>query len=141
MKTFYLQILSPDRAFFSGECVSMTVPLHDGSFGIMADHSPLTAAVIPGEITFQKPDGERVVCAVSQGMVDVENNEVKVLCESALLPEEIDEETERREAAIAAEDMKGKQSYKDYMLSQIMFAKAVNNLRVKKHDAARINNH
>jgi len=140
MKTFHLEILSPDRAFYIGECVSMTLPFHDGIYGVMADHTPLTAAIVPGEVTFTKPDGERVVCAVSQGMADVENNRVRLLCESALSPDEIDEEAERREAEIAAEDMRGKQSYKEYMLSQIIFAKAVNNLRVKKHDAARINN-
>ena len=139
MKTFHLDILSPDRAFYTGECVSMTVPLHDGLYGVMADHAPLTAAIVPGEVTFTTPDGERTVCAVSQGMIDVDGTGVKVLCESALRPEEIDEETERREAQIAEEDMKGKQSYKDYMLSQIIFARAVNNLRVKKHDAAKIN--
>ena len=86
-----------------------------------------------------KPDGERIVCAVSQGMINIDRTGVRLLSESALRPEEIDEETERREAEIAAEDMKGKQSYKDYMLSQIVFARAVNNLRVKKHDAAKIN--
>ena len=64
-------------------------------------------------------------------MIDIDKTGVRVLCESALRPEEIDEETERREAELAAEDMKGKQSYKDYMLSQIIFARAVNNLRVK----------
>ena len=47
---------------------------------------------------------------------------------------------EKREAESAAENMKGRQSYRDYMLSQITFARAINNLRVKKHDAAKINN-
>ncbi|MBQ7161838.1 MAG: ATP synthase F1 subunit epsilon [Clostridia bacterium] len=139
MNTFQLEILSPDRMFYSGECEIITVPLHDGSFGIMANHSPFTAAVVPGEVRFTVPGGEKTTCAVSQGMIDVENNTVKLLCESVLRPEEIDEENERREAEIAAEDMRGKQSYKDYMLSQLVFARAVNNLRVKKHDAAMIN--
>ncbi|MBR0303884.1 MAG: ATP synthase F1 subunit epsilon [Clostridia bacterium] len=141
MKTFHLEILSPDREFYSGECVSMTIPLDDGSYGVMADHVPLVAAVIPGEVTFTKPDGECVIVAVSQGMVDVGDNSVKLLCESALRPDEIDEERERREAESAAEDMKGKQSYKEYMLSQITLARAMNNLRVKRHDSALINNH
>lgn len=140
MKTFHLEILSPERAFFTGECVSLTVPLHDGMYGIMADHVPLTAAIIPGELSFTTPDGARSVCAVSQGMIDVEGGVVKVLCESALAPDEIDEERERLAAESAAEDMKGRQSYKEYMLSQVTFAHAVNNLRVKKHDAAKINN-
>ena len=134
-----LDIMSPDRTFYSGWCKSLTVPLPDGSYGIMANHTPFTAAVVPGEARYTLPDGDTVICAVSQGMVDVENNLVRLLCESVLSPDEIDEETERREAEIAAEDMRGKQSYKDYMLSQIVFVRAVNNLRVKKHDAAMIN--
>ncbi len=140
MNTFYLEILSPERAFYTGDCVSLTLPLGDGLYGVMANHEPLTAAIVPGEVSFTKPDGERVVCAVSQGMVDIRGKRVRLLCESALAPDEIDEERERREAEIASEDMKGKQSYKEYMLSQITFARAVNNLRVKRHDAAKINN-
>ena len=73
-------------------------------------------------------------------MMNVDSKNVRVLCESALSPDEIDEEEQRREAELAAEDMKGRQSYKEYMLSQLIFARAVNNLRVKKHDAANINN-
>ena len=141
MKSFKLEVLSPDRAFYIGDCVSLTLPLHDGLYGVMADHAPLTAAIVPGEVTFTTPGGERIVCAVSQGMVDVDSAGVKLLCETVLRPDEIDEEEARREAEIAAEDMKGKQSYKDYMLSQVIFARAMNNLRVKKHDAAMINNH
>ena len=72
-------------------------------------------------------------------MLDVEDNVVKLLCESVLRPDEINEDAERIAAEKAAEAMRGKQSYKDYMLSEILFARAVNNLRVKKHDAARIN--
>lgn len=140
MMTFHLEILSPDRAFYIGECVSLTVPLQDGAYGVMANHTPFTAAIVPGEASFTTPDGTHTVCAVSQGMVDIEHNAVKLLCDSILRPEEIDEERERREALLAAEDMKGKQSYKDYMLSQLVFARAVNNLRVKKHHNAKINN-
>ncbi len=140
MTPFHLEILSPDREFYTGECVSLTVPLHDGSLGIMAHHTPLVAAVVPGEASFTTPDGKRTVISVSQGMIDADENGVKLLCDTVILPEEIDEERERREAEAAAEDMKGKQSYKEYMLSQIAFARAVNNLRVKKHDAAKINN-
>lgn len=140
MKTFRLSVLSPEREFYTGECVSLTVPLSDGSYGIMASHLPLIAVVVPGEATITKPDGEKIVCAVSSGMVDADGKEVRVLCESVLLPEEIDEEKQRIDAEAAAAEMAGQQSYKEYMLSQIMFAKAVNNLRVKKHDAARINN-
>ena len=138
-RVFHLEVLSPDRSFYVGDCVSITVPLHDGQYGVMAGHVPLTAAIVPGEVSFKTPDGAAVLCSVSQGMLDVEDNVVKLLCESVLRPDEINEDAERIAAEKAAEAMRGKQSYKDYMLSEILFARAVNNLRVKKHDAARIN--
>ena len=140
MKSFHLEILSPERAFYVGDAVSIVFPVEDGLFGVMADHSPLIAAIALGEVRFTKPDGERVICAVSQGLIDIAHNKVKLLCESVLLPEEIDEAGEKRNAESAAEDMKGKQSYKEYVLSQTMFARAINNLRVKKHDFSNINN-
>ena len=36
MNTFKLLVLSPNRAFYIGDCVSLVVPLEDGLFGIMA---------------------------------------------------------------------------------------------------------
>ena len=139
MKTFHLEVLSPDRPFYIGDALSVVFPVFDGLIGVMADHSPLTAAVIPGRVSFTKPDGERVVCAVSQGLIDIEDNDVKILCESVLMPDEIDEENERRNAELAKQDMQGVQSYKDYMLSQTLLARAMNNLKVKKNDS-NINN-
>ena len=140
MKAFRLSVLTPERDFYTGDCVSLTVPLADGSYGIMASHSPLIAAIVPGQISFTKPDGERVVCAVSSGMVDAGKSGVRVLCETVLLPEEIDEEKQRQAEEAAAAELSGGKSYKDYMISEIMFAKAVNELRAKKHAAAKINN-
>ena len=65
-------------------------------------------------------------------MIDVGNNAAKVLCEYALLPEEIDEEKERREAEKARVELRKEQSRRDYMLSKIMLSNAVNNLKVKQ---------
>ena len=48
--------------------------------------------------------------------------------------------TELVAAVAAAAELSDGKSYKDYMISEIMFAKAVNELRAKKHDAAKINN-
>lgn len=133
MKTFHLEILSPERQLYRGECLSLVIPISDGLFGIMADHSPLTAAINDGELTFTKPDGQKIICAVANGMVDVSDNCVKVLCESVLLPDEIDEEKEKKAAEEAMLKMKNKQGHKDYALSKLLLSKAVNNIRVKQH--------
>lgn len=130
---FHLEVLSPDRTFYTGDCVSLVVPISDGMLGIMAHHAPLTAAVVAGEAAFTLPDGTRMLCAVSQGMVNVSENRVQLLCELALAPDEINAETEQRQAREAMIQLQKKQSHRDFVLAQLTFAKAVNNLRVKRH--------
>ena len=131
MKPFHLEILSPERSFYTGDCVSLIVPISDGMLGIQADRAPLTAAITDGEVRFTLPDGTRRVCAVADGMVDV-SGDVRILCESALAPEEIDAEEERRTLEEARLALAERMAYKDYMLSQLAFARAFNNLRVKR---------
>ena len=48
-KAFHLEILSPERTFYNGDCVTLMVPISDGMLGIMAGHTPLTAAIVDGE--------------------------------------------------------------------------------------------
>ena len=70
-KPFQLEILTPERAFYRGECISVIVPVSDGMLGIMANHTPMTAAITDGEVVFTLPDGSKIPCAVTQGMIDV----------------------------------------------------------------------
>ena len=135
MDTFYLEILSPERTFYAGECLSLVIPISDGMVGIMAHHTPLTAALCDGEVNITKPDGEKIICAVTRGMADVTDNKVVVLCESALYPDEIDAEKERRELEEAQLMLKTKQSEKEYMLWQLSLNKAINRLKVKNKDS------
>ena len=95
MTPFSLDILTPEKPFFKGECVSLVIPTSDGMMGILANHSPLTAAVHDGKIVFTLPDGTLRVCAVTRGMVNVASKRVRVLCESAIDPADIDVEQER----------------------------------------------
>lgn len=131
MKPFHLEILSPERVFYAGDCLSLVVPISDGMLGIMAGRAPLTAAIADGAVVFTLPDGTRRVCAAADGMVDV-SGDVRILCESALAPEEIDEAMERRAMEEARLALAERMAYKDYMLTEPAFARAFNNLRVKK---------
>ena len=129
---FHLEILSPERTFYNGDCISLQVPISNGMFGIMAHHAPVTAATVDGEVKFTLPDGTVRRCAVSSGMVDVSYNDARILSESVLAPEEIDAETERQAMEEARLALAERMAYKDYLLSQIAFARAFNNLRVKQ---------
>ena len=49
MATFSLKVLASDKVFFDGECVSLTIPLHDGEQGILAHHEDTVMVIEAGE--------------------------------------------------------------------------------------------
>ena len=134
MDTFEVHILAADKTLYEGPCVSLTIPVSDGERGILAHHSPMMAAVVPGTIRWQPPGQEVQLAAVSPGMVKVEANEVLVLVDSAERPEEIDEARARREADEAREAMLQRKSRQEYELAQATLARAMNRLRVKARE-------
>ena len=131
MEVFQAHILAADRSFYEGPCVSLTVPTSDGEQGILAHHSDMIAAVLPGTLRFQTPEGPAQTAAVSGGMVKIEKNEVLVLVDSVERPEEIDAARARREADEAREAMLQKKIRQEYQLAQASLARAMNRLRVK----------
>ncbi|MBO4217654.1 MAG: ATP synthase F1 subunit epsilon [Clostridia bacterium] len=135
MTEFDLEILTPEKPFFTGKCVSVVVPATDGMMGIMAHHSPMTAAICVGRIVFTLPDGEIRICAVTRGMISVGGDCARILCESAIAPEDIDTEKERLTMQEAELEMRKMQSYEDYMVSKLAFAKAINRLKVKQYSS------
>ena len=132
MDTFQVHILAADRMRYEGPCVSLTIPASDGERGILAHHSAMMAAIVPGTLRYQPPGQPVQRLAVSPGMVKVEANEVLVLVDSAERPEEIDEARARRKADQAREALLQKKSRQEYQLAQAVLARALNRLRVKR---------
>ena len=50
MDTFPVRILAADRPFYEGPCLSLTIHVQDGEMGILAHHSSIVVAVVPGEL-------------------------------------------------------------------------------------------
>lgn len=132
MDTFQVHILAADETMYEGPCISLSIPTSDGERGILAHHSSMMAAIVPGMLRYQPPEQEVKLLAVSPGMVKVEHNEALVLVDSAERPEEIDEARARREADQAREAILQKKSLQEYQLAQNTLARALNRLRVKK---------
>lgn len=132
MKTFHLEILSMEKPFYSGDCVSLVIPISDGMLGIMAGHTPLTAAIDHGLVTYTLPDGTKTECAVSRGILNVDASSAKLLCDYAVSPDCIDEERERMDMEEAELALKEKQSHVDYVTTQLTLARAFNNLKIKQ---------
>lgn len=126
---FQIHILCADRDFYQGPCESLTLPTLDGILGILAHHTPLVAAVVPGEMRYRLPDGTEQTAAVSHGMVRVEDNDVLVLVDSAERPEEIDAHRAKLAEEAAREELLKKQSWQEYLQTQASLARAMNRLK------------
>lgn len=131
MRTFTVHIYSATRVFFEGECESLTLPAVDGQFGVLAGHSNVITAIVPGKLTFRAAGQEAKVAAISSGIVKIENNDVLILADSVLLPEEIDEERAKRDAEDAKEAMLQKLSRQEYLSVQAQLARAVSKLKIR----------
>lgn len=90
MSAFQLQIVTPERTAFSGSVQSLRAPGTEGDFGVLRGHAPMIVALRIGPASFVREDGQRCSLAVSGGTVEVLNDVVTVLVESAELSEDID---------------------------------------------------
>ena len=133
MNTFKLDVLAAEKPFYSGECISLVVPVNDGQYGIQAKHNNSIIAIVPGMLNITNPEGKEIIAAVSEGIAKIEDNDVLLLVDTAELPEEIDENRAKRSAEIAKEILLQKKSIQDYHAAQAKMARAIGRLRVKKY--------
>ena len=81
-KTFRLDILTPEKAIFSGMVVSLVAPGTIGSLGVLANHAPLMTTLVPGRVTFRDPAGRtHVLQSTGDGFLDVAGNRAVVLAD------------------------------------------------------------
>jgi F-type H+-transporting ATPase subunit epsilon len=97
-KSFQLEVITPDRSAVAGEMHSVQVTAADGLMGIWADHAPLIGRLASGELRCRDTRGKEKLLATGDGFVEIYRNQVKVLCDFAEFPEEID--LERAEKAL-----------------------------------------
>lgn len=136
MNEFTLSILAADKPFYEGSCTSIIVPTLQGQYGILAHHSNFIGAIVPGMLKFCYDDKEgshEQICAVSAGLVKIEDNTVLVLVDSAEKPEEIDANRAMRALEQAKEEMLQKHSIREYYDAQTKIARAINRLKIKKN--------
>ena len=129
---FPLHVLAADKPFYEGDCESLVVPTLDGEYGVLAGHCNTICAIVPGELTFRTPNGETLVAAVASGIMKIENGEALVLVDSALRPEDIDAERQRRKADEAKEALLQRRSIEEHHAAQARLARALARLNVKR---------
>ncbi len=131
MDQFTVYILAADEPFYEGPCESLSVPTTTGMYGVLAHHTNVIMAIVPGTLHYRCPGQEEQLAAVSAGLMKVENGEVLILVDSAERPEEIDANRAKRAADRAKEELLQKKSIQEYRMAQSNLARALSRLQVK----------
>ena len=104
--TLDAQILTPEGEVFNDEVEMVSTRTSVGSIGVLANHAPLMAILDPTELRLYKSESDVTSFAQGEGYLQVVNNEVLVLVEEAVPPDQLnrsDIESKLREAQQGAE--------------------------------------
>ena len=81
--SFAVDIVEPTGSIFRDEVQRFRAPGSEGSFEILKDHAPMLAETRIGPVFITTQNGERIIFAVSAGFVQVVDNRVIMIVESA----------------------------------------------------------
>ena len=98
-----LTIVTPEKMVVTEEVDEVNVPGVEGDMGILYDHAPILTTLRPGKVSYQQ-DTETIFLVVSGGYLEVTDNRVIVLAETAEFLDEIDR-TRAKAARGKAEEM------------------------------------
>lgn len=100
-KLFRLEIISPDKIFYTNDVFMAEYNTTEGEVGIYANHIPMTQIIAPGRLTITEENGEKTAALLS-GFVEITQEKVTILAEAVEWPQNIDVER-AKEAKIRAE--------------------------------------
>ena len=104
---FKVEILTPEGEVFNDEVEMVSTRTTVGSIGVLANHAPLMAILDPTELRLYKSESAVESFAQGEGYLQVVGNEVLVLVEEAIPPDQLnrsDIESNLREAQQGAEN-------------------------------------
>jgi F-type H+-transporting ATPase subunit epsilon len=84
MPDLSLEVATPDRLFVSEKVSEVEVPGKDGYMGILPGHAPLISELAEGVLKYVAR-GKSNEIRISGGFVEVRNDKVRVLADTASL--------------------------------------------------------
>jgi F-type H+-transporting ATPase subunit epsilon len=106
-KQLKIDIVTPQRIIFSEYANAVSVPGSDRPFEVLYNHAPITSSLIGGAIKISLDDSKEIWYATGSGFIEVLDNVVSIVVESAvrsteLSQEMIDAEVKNAQAVLAA---------------------------------------
>ncbi len=124
--TIHVDIVSAEKALYSGSAEVVIAPLHRGEHVNHPRHTPLLTTLKQGTVPMKLPhQAQEVMIYVSGGILEVQPHVVTILSDTAIRGNDLDE-AKALEAKRAAEDaMKNREASLDYAKAQAELAEAI----------------
>jgi F-type H+-transporting ATPase subunit epsilon len=129
-KPFKLQIITPGKVVFQENATSVSAPGTLGGFQVLCDHAPLISTIEIGELKVKDAKGNDLLYATSGGFVEVKDNNVVVLAETAELAAEIDVERATAAGERASTRLHSTDPGIDLDRARLAMMRSLNRLRV-----------
>ncbi|MBN1384626.1 MAG: F0F1 ATP synthase subunit epsilon [Elusimicrobia bacterium] len=129
MKTFSLEIVTPEKVAYKGDVRQISIPAYEGEMGVLPGHIDYLAMLSPGEIRIKRND-DLVLFAISGGFAEIHPKNVVILCETAESAEDIDIERANLAKIRAAEKLKVSDKSIDTKQLQFAIQRAAARLKV-----------
>ncbi len=131
-KAFHLEIVTPKKIVLSTSVSSFSAPGVVGGFQVLRSHAPLLSSIAIGEVKVVSENGSETRYATSGGFVEVRENKVVMLAETAEQADQID--IKRAEAARdrAEKRLAEKRVEVDIERARASLHRAMNRLRVAR---------
>lgn len=128
---FKLEIVSPNRIFYSDIAEMVIVNASDGSIGVMKGRLPMVTFIVPGTIKIKRHN-EWLIAAIGEGYMAVTGDNTYIVTDFAEWPNEIDEARALAAKERAEERLRKKLSREEYIRSKAAMSRALARLAVKK---------
>jgi len=81
-KGFKIEIVTPQKLYFSGEVISITAPGESGQFQVLKNHAPLLSSLKNGKVKLALADRTEQSFSISDGFFEVSGNKAILLTEN-----------------------------------------------------------
>ncbi|MDX6638355.1 MAG: F-type H+-transporting ATPase subunit epsilon [Solirubrobacterales bacterium] len=88
--SFAVHVLTPDGDVYEGEVQQVSTRTGVGEVGILSNHAPMLARLVPAELRLHVDGGETLRYAQGEGWLEVFANEARVLVSEAIAPDDLD---------------------------------------------------
>jgi F-type H+-transporting ATPase subunit epsilon len=127
--TLHVEVVTAERSLYSGEATMVEAPGALGQMGILPHHAAMLTTLKPGSLEIRNNGAEETLF-VSGGFLEVSNNTITVLADTAEHAESIDEARAQEARRRAEERLKDVRSNTDRAEAEAALQRAINRLRV-----------